>query len=81
MENKIYVLSDGTYEDRHTVAVFDNTDDLQDFINKHVFIKSYETKYNEGGECDVEVFYLNPKKIDDTQPDDYQPKFRKKPLN
>lgn len=61
MENKIYMIVVGEYEDRDIEAVFDNEGDLQEYLN------NFECPWTD--KIQVEVKYLNPKSGEKTEPD------------
>ncbi|MEA1849181.1 hypothetical protein U9K52_09680 [Chryseobacterium sp. MHB01] len=61
MEKKIYMIVVGEYEDRDIEAVFDNEDDLQEYLN------NFESPWTD--KIHVEVKYLNPKLGGKTEPD------------
>lgn len=61
MENKIYMIVVGEYEDRDIEAVFDNEEDLQEYLN------NFQPSFTQN--VYVEVKYLNPKPGGKTEPD------------
>ncbi|MBP1165051.1 hypothetical protein JOE44_001935 [Chryseobacterium sp. PvR013] len=72
MEKKIYMLIIGDFADRDTEAVFDNEEDLQEYLNNFDVTDI---------PMHIEVKYLNPKPGGKTEPDyndERYPVFNKK---